>query len=127
MVATLILYDDKERNTAIAWIRKAPVNCVVTFKQPGRSDIQNDRMWAMLTDVSKQAKLHGKKWSPAQWKVIFMSALKHDQEFVQGIEGDFIPAGFKSSQLSVKQMSDLMEYMSAFGAEQGVIFGGPTE
>ena len=127
MATTLILSTNSVRDKAVKWIRCIPDNSVVTFKKPSRSLAQNDRFWAMLTDIATQCKLNDRKLTPEQWKVVFLSALKHEQEFIQGLEGDFIPAGFKSSKLSKEQMSELMEYISAYGAEQGVTFKEPAQ
>jgi hypothetical protein len=50
----------------------------VEFKAPKRSLPQNDRMWAMLTDVATQLPWHGIKLSPDDWKLIFLDALKRE-------------------------------------------------
>lgn len=42
------------------------------------------------------------------------------------IGSSHFPSGFKSSELSIPEMSDLMEFMSAWGAENGVTFREPT-
>lgn len=120
MAATVVLTTSAIRDQAVDWIRKAPHATIVTFKKAGRTTSQNDRMWAMLTDIARQSELNGRKLTPDQWKVVFLSALGHQQEFIQGLEGEFIPAGFRSSKLTKEQMSDLMEYISAYCAERGI-------
>jgi hypothetical protein len=51
-----------------------------------------------------------------------MHALGHSVRFEMGLNGEPFPVGFRSSQLTKAQMSDLMEFMSAWAAERGVIF-----
>lgn len=122
MAATLILSTAAIREQAIAWIRKAPHNTVFTLKKPGRTPPQNDRMWAMLTDVSVQQMHNGVRKSPEAWKALFMHALGHEVAFEMGLNGEPFPTGFRSSKMSKEQMSDLMEFISAWGAENGVKF-----
>ena len=72
MATTLILHDVTQRDKAVKWIRGIPKNSVVTFKKPSRSLAQNDRFWAMLTDIATQSKLNDRKLTPEQWKVVFL-------------------------------------------------------
>lgn len=108
-----------------ARVRKAaervPVGYRVEFKEPKRSDIQNDRMWAMLGDISKQATINGKAYEPEQWKCMFMKAMGKDAQFLPTLDGNsFFPTGFRSSDLSVREMSDLQTFMEAWAIENGV-------
>ena len=74
----------------------------------------------MLTDVAQHAKLNGRKYKPDQWKVIFMNALGHEQDVIQGIKGDWVPTGFKTSKLEKEQMSDLIMSIEQYCAEQRI-------
>ena len=122
MSATLVLSGQAIRDRAIAWINKAPINTRIEFKAPRRSLPQNDRMWAMLTDVSRQQEYHGLKLSPEDWKLIFLDALSHELRIVPNLSGTgFVNLGRSSSKLSKSQMSDLMELISAYCAEHGIV------
>ena len=57
--ALLVLANDHFRQKAIDCIWRAPMDTRVEFKGPKRSTPQNDRMWAMLTDISLQLAWHG--------------------------------------------------------------------
>lgn len=104
-------------------INIAPVGTIVTFNSnPTRTQLQNARMWAMLGDVSKQVELFGRKSTADVWKARFMNACGHEVQFEQGLGGEPFPVGFRSSNLTIPQMCDLQEYMSAYGAEKGVRF-----
>lgn len=100
---------------------RVPVGYRVEFKEPKRSDMQNDRLWAMLGDISKQATINGKAYEPDQWKCMFMKAMGKDAQFLPTLDGNsFFPTGFRSSDLSVREMSDLQTFMEVWAAENGV-------
>lgn len=121
--ALLILANDAVRERAIAWVRKAPVGTRLIFQEAKRTTEQSDRMWAMLTEVSRQATLGGARYSPDDWKCIFMAQLGHETRFLPRLEGaGFVPVGFRSSNLSKSEMSDLMELIAAWGTKNGVVF-----
>ena len=124
--ALLVLWNDDMRNKAIRWIRGLPKDTRVEFKGPRRTLPQNDRMWAMLTDVSEQQEHFGRKYPPAIWKIIFLSALGRETVFVPNLDGTgLIPIGHSSSDLSVNEMSDLIECIFSWGATRGVTFHEP--
>lgn len=123
MPATLILRNDNIKATAHKWIEVAPPDTVVKFYKPKRTIDQNDKMWAMLTEVSQQTTLRGGKKTSEQWKLIFMQACGHEIKFEEGLEeGVFFPIGHSSSRLSKDHMSQLIEFIYWFGAENGVKF-----
>ena len=97
---------------------------VVDVKKETRSLEQNARMWAMLTDVSKQVVWYGRKLTPEDWKHVFTASLTK-QEVVPGIDGGFVVLGKSTSQMTKAEMSELQELMQAFGAQQGVKFTAP--
>ncbi len=123
--ALIILNRASDRERVQAWAAKAPWGTRVTFQEAKRTSDQNARMWAMLTEVARQVKWHGQKLSPDDWKVVFLSALKAELRLVPNLDGNgFVQLGRSSSALSVDEMSDLMALIEAFGAREGVVFGG---
>lgn len=121
--ATLILTDKPTRARAVNWIAQAPVNTRIEFKAPKRSLPQNDKMHAMLTDVARQVLWHGVKLGKDDWKLIFLDALKREIRIVPNLDGTgFVNLGRSSSDLSKAEMGDLLELITAFGAQQGVTF-----
>lgn len=126
--ALLVLYNDDIRAKATKWIAGAPKDTRITFQGPKRTLPQNARMWAMLTDVAEQAERFGRKYTTDEWKAIFLSALGQEMKFVPSLDGKtFIPIGHSSSNLSVQEMTDMIELMFSFGAQHGVIFHEPDE
>lgn len=112
-----------DRKKAINWINKAPVNTRVDFKAPKRSVPQNDRMWAMLTEVATQVDYHGTKLTPDDWKLIFLDGLKREMRIVPNLDGNgFVNLGRSSSDLSKAEMADLITLIEAWGLQHGVVF-----
>lgn len=121
--ATLVLVSPEIRQRAAHWAAKLPEGTRIDFKAPKRSLPQNDRMWAMLTEVSAQLPWHGIKLSADDWKLIFLDALKRELRMVPNLDGTgFVNLGRSSSDLSKEEMTDLIDLIHAFGANHGVVF-----
>jgi hypothetical protein len=121
--ALVILNSPVARRQAASLIQKAPFGTRCEFKASKRSLPQNDRMWAMLTDVARQVPWHGMGLKPDDWKLIFLDALKREVRAVPNLDGTgFVNIGRSSSDLSKQEMTDLIELIFAFGAEHGVVF-----
>ena len=103
----------------------APDGYVVEIKPRTRSLDQNARLWAMLTDVSRQVEWYGQKLAPEDWKHVFSAALKR-QRAVPGLDGGFVVLGQSTSRMTVREMTDLIEVMHAFGSEKGVKWSDPA-
>jgi len=116
---TFILANDMVRRNAQEAIKTAPQGFFVTIKQPTRSLMQNNRLWALLTDVSQQVDWYGRKLAPQEWKDVFTAAMKK-QDVVPGIEGGFVVLGRSTSNMTKAEMNDLQEIISAFGAQHDV-------
>lgn len=116
-----------EREKAARILSAAPAGTRVEFKAARRSLPQNDRMWAMLTDVASQVKWHGQMLRPDDWKLIFLDALKRELRVVPNLDGNgFVNLGRSSSDLTKGEMSDLIELIAAWGAQNGVQFKEPV-
>jgi hypothetical protein len=50
----------------------------------------------------------------------FMAALGHEVMFTMGLNDQPFPVGFKTSKLTKAQMSDLIEFVYAYGAQHNV-------
>lgn len=122
---TIFLVGDIQKQYAKQCIDQAPSDYVCEIRKKTRSIIQNSRLWAMLTDISRQVDWYGKKLSSESWKHVFSSALKK-QEVVPGLNGDFVVLGQSTSRMTVSEMRDMQELMSAFGDEHGVQWSEPA-
>ena len=119
----ITLNSSADRARAVQYITAAPDGTRVELKAVKRTLPQNDRMWAMLTDISRQLPWHGLKLVPEDWKLMFLDALKREVRVVPNLDGNgFVNLGRSSSKLSIAEMSDLIALMEAFGANHGVKF-----
>lgn len=126
MRAMITINGAADREKAARWSMATKAGMRIEFKQAKRSGEQNDKLWAMLTEVAAQVPWHGIKLSPDDWKFIFLDALKRELRVVPNIDGTgFVNLGRSSSDLSKAEMSDLIELIHAFGAGHGVIFNDP--
>lgn len=114
-----ILSTESARGRAKMLIDKAPPGFIAEVREPKRTLDQNAKFYAMLTDVSVQKPL-GRRHTPDDWKAIFMNACGWECQFAEGLDGRPFPKGFRSSELTKSQMSTLIEFMLAFGAEHQV-------
>lgn len=99
---------------------------MVIVKPATRNLEQNAKLHAMFADVARQKEYAGRKLSPEQWKVLFVSghaiATKEGADIVPGLENEFVNIRESTAQMSVKRMASLIEYISAWGADNGVLW-----
>jgi hypothetical protein len=123
----ITLRSETDRAKVLNWLHRAPWGHRIEVKEPRRSDEQNDRFWAMLGDIARQATINGKRYEPDQWKCVFMKAMGKEAQFLPTLDGNsFFPTGFRSSDLSVREMSDLQTFMEAWAAENNIILKDQT-
>lgn len=125
--ALITLYGAADRSRATNLIAQAPSGTRVEFKASKRTIPQNDRMWAMLTDVARQLPWHGQRITADDYKMIFLDALKGEVRTVPNLDGNGFVSLRRSSDLSKDEMSQLIELIASFGVEHGVEFGDDKE
>jgi hypothetical protein len=119
-VHTVKLGNAFSRTRAHAIIERAPPGYVMELKAPKRTDDQNRKMWAMLSDISL-SKPMGERYTPEEWKERIMHAVGWECQFLPGIlDGRPFPTGYRSSRMSKAQMGAMIDWMQAWGDEQGV-------
>ena len=95
--------------------------------EPTRSSEQNAKLHAMLTEIAKQVEWAGKKRSVDIWKrLVVASWLRAEGEAVEylpALDGHGVDIIFeRTSRMSKAQLSGLIEYMHAWGAENNVVW-----
>jgi len=123
--------DEGLRNVALARLRdmQLPEQGIVmtlTLAKSKRSLEQNALLWSMLTDISRQIEWYGRYLSAEEWKHVFTASLSK-QNVVPGIDGGFVVLGKSTSSMSIREMGDLIDLMTAFGIEKGVRFSAPED
>lgn len=104
----------------------APDGYVAEIKPRTRSLDQNAKMWAMLADLSAQIDWYGQRLTSEEWKDVLTAALKK-QKVVPGLDGGFVVIGARTRNMTIREMSELVELMYAFGAERDVKWSEAAE
>ena len=120
------LVGDSQRQLACKLIMAAPPMATVKISPENRTTDQNALLWALLSDVSR-SKPGGRKMTPEAWKAVMMNACGHAVQFEIGLSGEPFPMGFRSSRLTKKQCGDLIDFISAWGSENGVRWSEPID
>ena len=105
-------------------VRSAEIYSRLLLQGPKRTSPQNRLMWSLLSDFADQLTLHGHKHDEQTWKAIGMHALGKEVDFVHGFEGEIVALGYRSSELDIDEMSNLIELLYSEGAQRGVVFHG---
>lgn len=119
MNQSILLSNIAVKKFACDLIMASPFDYICTIKKKTRSLESNAMMWAMLGDVSKQVEWYGRKLSSEDWKHIFSASLSK-MDTVPGIDGGIVVLGQSTSSMTISQMHDLIELISAFGADKDV-------
>ncbi len=128
---SLRLYNDQQGYQALvtafkhakAWLT-AGHSLIIDVRPETRSDAQNRLLHALIGDVAKQAEWLGKKRTPIEWKVLFVSghsvATKQGAELVPGLENEFVNIRESTARMSKSRVNSLIEYVYAWGSAHDV-------
>jgi hypothetical protein len=96
---------------------------VVEIKEKNRNLEQNAKLHALFEDAARTCTWMGQKRDALAWKVLFISAHsieeKRPVEMIPGLCGEFVNIRESSAKMSVKRMSSLIEYVTAWIAHNG--------
>lgn len=127
MTSRFRLVNPRVRANALAAVSAAPDGYIVTIAEPKRSLAQNARLWSTLGEIAAQVEWYGQHLSAEDWKDMLTASLRKSR-VVPGIDpGSFVVTGLHTSNMTVAEMSALLELAYAFGAEEGVVFSDPRE
>jgi len=118
--ALIVINNPRRRAQAESLLARVPWGTRVEFKASKRTIPQNAKMWAMLTDISRQLDWGGKRRTVDEWKKLFLDALPRETEMVPNLTGDGHVSLQGSSDLTKGEMIDLIELIYKFGAEHGI-------
>lgn len=111
------------RNAAHA-IANAPEGYRVEIKPKTRSLAQNDIMWSILTDISRQVDFvvngYLVRVSPEEVKDILTASLCAEVRQALTEDGKVVLLGQRTSKMTVRQMTDLISFAHAFGTRKDV-------
>lgn len=89
-----------------------------------RTAIQNGKIHAMLTDISRQVELNGNKYEPHVWKRLTTAQFLRDKGerplVLLGLDDEFVVLWEKTSKMSTKVMAEYIEWLYYFGTQESV-------
>lgn len=102
------------------------------IKSIKRSNEQNEKYHAMIGDIAEQASHLGSKWDSESWKRFLLWQFAKDTNTNQGqivpsLDGTgIIQLGFQTRNFTKEQASEFVEWLHAWGAENGITFTEKT-
>ena len=98
------------------------------IKDAAKSREQEEKYHAMIGEIAKQAQHLGSKWDAESWKRLLVDQFCKDSGIKTGavipnLAGDgIIQLGMQTRKFTKEQASEFVEWLYAWGAENGVTF-----
>lgn len=113
------------RSNALDAVRAAPDGWRVKVAPPLRSDDQNSKFHAILSDLAASpVTWAGKRRTVDEWKAIVISghsvATGTGGEVIPGMEGEFVAIRESSARMGVARAASLITYLLAFCDSNGI-------
>jgi hypothetical protein len=141
---TFVLVHETARRRCQAYAWEAPDGTKATFTDAGKTREQEEKYHAMLSDLSRQLELHGKKWDAESMKRICVDQFRRDTakdpdlrdlwdgmgtvEMCPSIDRSGIVAlGWQTRRFPKKLASAFVEWLYALGSEVGIVWTEPKE
>lgn len=120
-----ILAHELARSNAVQAVSAAPDGYSVEVKPIKRSLPQNAKLHALITDISLSIPWAGQKRDVEVWKRLLTAAWLRARgeplEMLPALDGHGIDIVFRrTSELTVNEMIELIEYVQAWAVDQGV-------
>jgi len=124
-----VLYEPTQAHTLLGSIWRAAKPFLlaghrlrIDVRADTRSLAQNRLLWWRLGDIAAQVPWHGMTLDADDWKAMLTASLRK-QRVVPNIEGTgFVVLGDRTSQMTIAEMTELLELIDAFGSQRGVKF-----
>jgi len=98
------------------------------IKDAAKSRDQEEKYHAMIGEIAKQAQHLGAKWDSESWKRLLVDQFCKDNGLKTGavipnLAGDgIVQLGMQTRNFTKEQASEFVEWLHAWGAENGVTF-----
>ncbi len=116
MTKPIFLIGASQKQYACQLINEAPADFVAIIRQKTRSDVQNAKLHAMLTDLQR-AETPISHHSIEDLKLIFLQALRAESRVLPTLDGKgMFPIGQRTSTLTKAQFAGLIELIYAYAA-----------
>lgn len=118
----VVLNSKAKRQTAARWCMNVESGTVVEFRPAKRTDAQNDALHGLIDQIIKQRPIHnGIRMNKTLWKATFMQAWGYEITFLPTLDGEgLFPMGLRTSELGVAQCADLITFILAWCAQEGL-------
>ena len=111
----------------------------VDITEPKKKREQEEKYHAMISDVSRQVKHIGRKWDAEDMKRLLVdefademrlagTPLHHDGRVTPSFDGRrIVQLGMQTRDFYIKEASQFIEFLYAFGAQKSVVWSDPGE
>lgn len=122
------------RQSAADFCQEAPEGWRVHFSEPAKKREQEEKYHAMIGEIAKQIEHIGRKWDADDMKRLLVdefaeemrlagTPLHHDSRVAPSFDGKrIVQMGIQTREFYVKEAADFIEFLYAFGAQNGVVF-----
>lgn len=132
--------NETARRLAAARCMEAPDEFICIIDEPKRSTEQNEKIHAMINDISKSCTFMGRTWDSEEWKRLLIDAFVRvmrgiaktegisdpfagQGEVVPALDGQgFVQLGVQSRGFGKRIGSQFIEYLYSYGNENSVVW-----
>ena len=123
--AVVHLVGERSRQAACALVMRAPTGWLCQIDKPRRTLLQSSRFWAACGDVARSGiTWSGTTHSKDDWHDLFLCGWnvvkEHPARLTIGLEGELVALMRHTRSLSESEMSELLDYQSAWCAMKGI-------
>jgi len=135
---SFVLVHQLARQRAIDFVAQAPHGYVVVVTEPTKRRVQEEKYHAQIGDIAEQTTYAGREWDKDDMKRLLIdefaqamrdhgTPLRHDSRLVPSADGKrIIQLGVQSRQFSIKEASNFIEFLYAYGADRSVVWSGAS-
>lgn len=125
MKQLFILAHELARKNAMQAVLEAPTGYAVEIRPKNRTLDQNAKIHALIQEISRKIIWAGKLQEVETWKRLLTAAWLRARgepvEMLPAIDGFGVDVVFRpTSKLTVEEMSEFIEYVTAWAVEQGI-------
>jgi hypothetical protein len=98
------------------------------IKTANKSREQEEKYHAMIGEIAKQASHLGAKWDAEDWKRLLVDQFIKDinvggSKIIPSLDGTgIVQLGFQTRKFTKEQASEFVEFLHAWGAENGIVY-----
>lgn len=117
-----ILAHTEARHRAMSCVAEAPQGYTVTVQEPRRNSDINAALHARLGEIADRVEWAGKRWDVETWKRLLVAAWTRATGertlILPALDGHGVDIVFRrTSKMTQREMSDLIEFINAWAAE----------